>query len=254
MIKPKILYNNVLRGITPTWSGTTVTEKPPANATDWFDWTLFEADSGFLAFTMAVDTTIDTWAVYTQEVTTTPTSIKVQYESAPSVFTDLDTEFFQTPKLKIMTFSEVTVLAGRRLRFQVTTSTNPLNIRQLFAGQAFEFEQGAFTDMVYPSFVGGVKTSNVMSVNGSIIGRSVKRLEREGMLKIDYLTASWMRSNWDNFANHASRYSFFYQPNSRDYPDDVAFASVKGGINSPTNMGVGDRMAVNMKLHMLVAE
>ena len=71
MIYPKFLHSNSLRGITPTWSGTTVAAKGPENAVDWFDFSYFEADSGTLDYTVAADTDIDALSVYVATFTGT---------------------------------------------------------------------------------------------------------------------------------------------------------------------------------------
>ena len=177
MILPKFLYNNVLRGITPTWSGTTVTGKEPANAIDWRDFSYFSADSGNLDFTMTANTDIDTLSVYVATFTGTGAeTIELQYESSPSVYTSLQTVNPAGGKLTFDEFTGVTVSSSRNIRFVIATGTGTLLIRQLVVGEVLEAETGQFASMTYPNLVGGVKVSNVISTNGSIIGRSIKML------------------------------------------------------------------------------
>jgi hypothetical protein len=252
MMKPKFLWNNVLRGITPTWSGTTVSGKGPANATDFFDWSYFEADAGDLDYTMTSNTDIDAASIYTATNTST-TTITLKYESGVSSFTTLKTWTATSGKLTLDEFSGVTVSSGRRIR--LSFSGGDINVRQLVVGEVMESEQGQFATMTWPKLTGGVKTSNVVSLNGSIIGRSIKRLERRGQLDLEYISATWYRSTFEPFAQHASRYPFIYAPDLDGRSDEVAFAAVEGGIQSPENMGgFGDRMSVQMRLHMLAAD
>jgi len=252
MMRPKFLWNNVLRGITPTWSGTTVTGKGPANSVDWFNWSYFTADAGDLDFTMTANTDIDAASIYTA-TNTASTTIALKYESSVSSFTTLKTWTATSGKLTLDEFTGVTVSSGRRIR--LSFSGGDINVRQLVVGEVLEAEQGQYDDMTYPTLTGGVKTSNVVSVNGSIIGRSIKRLERRGTLSLDYLSASWYRTNWEPFAKHAARYPFIYQPNPSGQPTEVAFSAVEGGISSPSNMAnLGDRMTFKWKLHNLVAD
>lgn len=252
MMKPKFLWNNVLRGITPSFSGTTVSGKAPANATDWFDWSYFTADAGDLDYTVGADTDIDAASIFTATHSTS-TTISLKYESGVSSFTTLKTWTATSGKLTLDEFTGVTVSSGRRIRFSF--SGGDINVRQLVVGEVLEAEQGQYSDMTYPSLTGGVKTSNVVSVNGSIIGRSIKRLERRGNLNLEFLSASWYRTNWEPFAQHASRYPFIYQPNPTGQPTEVAFSAVEGGVPSPSNMANrGDRMMVKYKLHNLVAD
>jgi len=252
MIKPYFLWDNVLRGLSSTWSGTTVSGKAPANATDWFDWSYFEADAGDLDYTVSADTDIDAASIYTA-TNTAATTIALKYESGVSSFTTLKTWTATSGKLTLDTFSSVTVSSGRRIR--LSFSGGDINVRQLVVGEKLEAEQGQYADMTYPTLTGGVKTSNVVSVNGSIIGRTIKRLERRGVLSLEYLSASFYRNSFEQFAQHAARRPFIYQPNPAGRPNDVAFAAVEGGIQSPQNMaGMGDRMSMSWKLHMLVAD
>ena len=252
MIRPKILYNNVLRGLTPTFSGTAVSGKGPENSIDWQDFSFFTADTGNLDFTVGADTDIDSVAIYVA-TTAGSNSIELQYESAPSTFTSLKT--FSTPSgtLDLEEFTGVTVLSGRIIRFVITAATT-MNIRQLVVGEVMEAEQGQFASMTYPNLLGGVKASNTISQNGSILSRSIKRIERTGSLELEYLSASWIRSTWEPFAAHAARYPFIYQPDPTNRPTEVALAVASGGIEAPTNMGKGDLMSVQMKLNMLVAD
>lgn len=252
MMKPKFLWSNVLRGITPTFSGTTVSGKGPANATDWHDWSFFTADAGNLDFVMTSDTDIDAVSIFTRTHSTSNT-IALKYESGVSSFTTLHTYTATSGKLTLDEFTGVTVSSGRRIRLSFTGGD--VDVRQIVVGEVLEAEQGQYDDMTYPTLTGGVKTSNVVSVNGSIIGRSIKRLERRGNLNLEFLSASWYRTNWEPFAQHASRYPFIYQPNPSGRPTEVAFSAVEGGVPSPSNMAnMGDRMMVKYKLHNLVAD
>jgi hypothetical protein len=155
-------------------------------------------------------------------------------------------------KLTFGQFSSVTVLSGRKIRFVITAGTELL-IRQLVVGEAMVAETGQFASMQYPTLLGGLKLTNSISANGSIIGRDVKRVERMGSLNLDLLTPSWVRSTWEPFAYHAARYPFIYVPNFAAYPNEVAF-SVAESIDAPSNMGKGARMAVQWKLRHVVAD
>ena len=256
MILPKVLYSSPLRGITPTFSGTTDADNPPVNAVDWMDFSKFSADTGNLDFTMTTDTDIDTLSVYCATFTGTgANSIVLQYESSPSTYTTLATVSVAGGKLTWDEFTGVTVASGRNIRFVITVGTGTLLIRQLVVGEALEMEQGQFASMTYPTLHAGVVTSNVESVNGSIIGRSIKREERMGSLELENLSSAWIRSTWEPFSAHASRYAFIYNPNPRDYTYEVAFATMKGTLAAPKNTsGRGDRMSVSMKLRMLFAD
>ena len=251
MIKPKILWNNVIRGITPTWSGTTVTDAAPANAIDWRDFSLFTANTGNLDFVMTANTTIDAVSIFVATTAGT-NSIVLQYESSVATFTTLKTYSTPSGTLTLDTFASVTVLSGRKIRFAITAATT-MNIRQLVVGAVMEAEMGQFSSMQYPTLLGGLKITNSISSNGSVIGRDIKQVERTGSLVLDYLTPAWVRATWGPFARHAAKYPFIYQPDPSNYSYEVAF-STTDNIEAPSNMGKGDRMAVSWKLRHIVAD
>tara|TARA_R110000851_G_scaffold149524_2_gene290083 strand:+ start:2643 stop:3419 length:777 start_codon:yes stop_codon:yes gene_type:complete len=254
MIYPKILYSNSLRGITPSWSGTTLSGKPPANAIDWSDYSYFEADTGVLDFTVAVDTALDTFSAYVAKFTGSGAeTIELQYESAASTFTSLVTINPAGGKLTFNEFTAVTVLATRKIRIIITVGTGALLIRQLVAGSSMVAEQGQYQSATSPRLLGGVKVTNTISANGSILGRSIKRVERMGKLELEYLSPAWVRSTWEPFAAHAARYPFIYAWNTRDYPTEIAFSACEG-IETPKHMGKGDKMSASMKLRNLIAD
>jgi hypothetical protein len=250
MIKAKILYNNVIKGLTPTWSGTTATGKPPASSIDWLDWTFFEADAGNLDFTVGADTDIDSVALYCATAAGS-NSIELQYESAPSTFTSLAT--FSTPSgtLDITEFTGVTVSSGRRIRFVITAATT-IDIRQLIVGEVMEAEQGAWATVTAPDFVQGVKVTNNISQNGSMLGRSIKRSEKTGKIVWDHLTDSWCRNTLDSFVRHAARYPFIWQWDPTGHPNDVGFASATQ-IN-PAKHSANGYLSFEMPIKFLVAD
>jgi len=94
--------------------------------------------------------------------------------------------------------------------------------------------------------------TNNIGANGSVLGRSIKRLERQGKIQLENLTATWVRDSWEPFATHACRYPFFFQWNSRDYSSEVAFAFAEQ-IEPPKHTANG-YLAVEMPIRMLVAD
>ena len=252
---PHFLYDNVLRGITPTFSGTTLSGKTPANAVDWKDFSYFEADSGNLDYVVTEDTTIDAVSLYVATFTGTGAqSIELQYESAPATFTSLSTTASAGGVLTLTEFTPVTVLTGRTIRFVITVGTGSLLIRQLVVGEVLIAEQGQFKTVTVPTLLGGIKTSNVISGNGSVLGRSIKRVERMGKIDIENLTPSWVRSTFEPFAYHAAKFPFIYAWNPTTYPNEIAFTVVEKSITPPNHNGKGARLDMSWSVRHLIAD
>lgn len=252
-ILPKFLYNNVLRGITPSFSGTTVSGSPPANAIDWRDFSYFQADSGNLDFTMTANTDIDTVSVYVANFTGTGAeTIELQYESSPSTYTSLQTINPAGGKLTFDEFTGVTVSSGRNIRFVITVGTGSLLIRQLVVGEAMEAEQGQWSTATNPEFYQGIQVTNNIAQNGSVLGRSIKRVEKQAKIMLENLSASWVRATWEPFSQHMARYPFVYSWNPRDYPGEIGWC-VANRITAPQHTVAG-LLSVNVPVRMLVAD
>lgn len=251
MILPKFLYDSALRGITPSWSGTTVSGFEIANATDWRDFSLFRANDGNADWTVTANTTIDSWAFYCKTFEGTgDNTLTLSYESSAGVFTQLSQSTVVGGKVRLLEFNEVTVLSGRRIRINVNVGTGNLDIRQLAVGQVVESEMGQFADLVNPTFTHGYKMTNTISQNGSVLNRSIKRVERSSQLNLENLTESWYRANIEPFAKHVVKYPFFYQPNPRDYPNECSFSVVEK-MGQPKPTGKGDRISISWSLRNL---
>lgn len=250
MIYPRFLYSTLLRNIAPTFSGTTLSGMPPINATDLMDWTYFRANSGNLDFTMTANTNIDAVAIYCKTASGS-NSIVLQYESSPATFTTLATFSAPSGSLDLKTFTQVTVSSGRKLRFVITAATT-IDIRQLMAGVAMTAERGDWAGVAPPKFLSGVKVTNNIGANGSILGRSIKRVERTGKIKLDLLTDSWVRATWEPFARHFAKYPFIWQWDVNGHPNDLAFCYADG-VTPPSHTTNGFLMA-EVSIKMLVAD
>ena len=250
----KVLYSNVLRDATTVaYSGSETSGFEKENATDYFDWTLFRTSSGTtnLDFTVGSDTDLDSVSVYTKTVSGT-NSITLQYESSPSVFTTLKTYSAVSGILTFDTFSGITVSSGRKIRFSIVSATS-IDIRQLWAGEYMEFQRGQWATATPPTLTQGIKVSNNISVNGSFLGRSIKRVERSGKIMLEHLTQDWVRDTWEPFADHCTRSPFIYL-----WSDNTAYSAEVGycfaeNIVAPKNAG-NSFMSVEMPLRMLVAD
>jgi hypothetical protein len=202
---------------------------------------------------MTTDTDIDSVALYVATFTGTGShSIVLQYESSPSTFTTLSTQSTTSGKLIFDEFTGVTVSSGRKIRFVITVGTGTLLIRQLVVGEVMTAERGQWASATVPTFHQGIQVSNSISQNGSILGRSIKRIEKKGKIDLDHLSAAWVRSTWEPFSQHAARYAFIYQWNNRDYTDETAFA-IATGIKAPSHSSAG-LLSASMDCRFLTAD
>ena len=255
--KSIVLYDNVLkRNSSISYSGTTVTDRPPLSSIDFRDYSFFEAEASTvttLDFVMEFEETINAVALYVAAYSGAGNhEIKLSYESAPAVFTDLHTETDAGGALVLISFAGVTVAAGRILRFTFDLGTSPILIRQLSVGLSLEFQRGQWSGATPFNFTQGVKRDNTTSVNGSFLGSNIRRINREYNIELSLVRNDWMRSSWENFQAYASRYTFFLQWAPAEYPDEVAFCTATA-IAKP-NQDMRDFMSISMPLRCLTAD
>jgi hypothetical protein len=185
---------------------------------------------------------------------TTNQSLELYYESSPGSFTLIDTASDCWGKIRMRNFAEVTVLSGRRIRIEADRGTGAsIDVRQVAVGQRLEAEMGQYVDASNPNYTYGYKFNNSISENGSILARSVERIEKMGKLNLEYLTENWYETYWEPFAKHSVKYPFFYQPDPDNNPNAVAFASAEK-VSEPQRSGKGSRLNVNWNLRMLSSE
>jgi hypothetical protein len=248
----RVLYNNVLRDATTvTYSGTETSGFEKENAKDFLDWTLFRTSSGNtdLDYTVGANTDIDSFSIYTKTHTTANT-IALKYESSPSTFTTLQTYTATSGKLTMDSFSSVTVSSGRKIRVSFTGGS--VDVRQLWVGEYMEMQRGQWADATSPVLNQGIKVTNSISVNGSFLGRSIKRTERSGKIMLEHLTQDWVRNTWEPFTAHASKRPFVYKWSPTSYPNEIGFCFAEK-IVAPKN-AANSFMAVEMPIRMLVAD
>lgn len=248
-----VLWDNVLRDATPVESAAAASGFEVINATDWRDFTLYRPQaSAYFTVTLPADRVVDTccWFVGTAFA---GSSITLSYESSVGVFTTLATLSTATTGLKYTTFNAVTVLATRKIKVQFNSNTGAaVYLKQITVGQRMVLPIGEWADKTPHALNSGYVVENVISMNGSIIARNLRRVEKSGAINLEYLTESWVRAYWEPFTAHAARYAFLYRWNPTDYSSDIIFA-VADQINPPANMMPPPLMKVSMPFKGITA-
>jgi hypothetical protein len=254
-----VLYDNLMRteANTVSYSGSEVSGFEVENAYDWRDFSLFRAATGTTTVDtlLAAATTMDTAVVWTADRGVSGTIVlKTETAAGSGVFTTQATFSLSASgeSMLIATFASVTVALGAKVRWEVQAGAAVLDIKQLCVGVRLTNPIGQYVGQTPPNLFQGVVTTNVIAVNGSIIGRNYRRLERRDELKWDYLDPAWLRTYWEPFARHAARNAFFYQWAPSSYPLEVVMASAES-IVAPENMMPPPKMKVSMPVRALVA-
>ncbi len=220
----------------------------PLNAVDWRDFSLFRpaAGSSTLDFTVAADTALNSAVAWLAPAAGASGTITIQYESSPSTFTTLCTLAVNS-LIQWFDFAQVTVLATRKIRINFAGVSGNLDVRQISVGDKLTFPIGQWSDVAPPLLIQGVVIENLISVNGSIIGRNQRRMEKNGKLSLEYLDPAWVRSYWDAFVRSAVFHAFWWRWDPVGHPSEVAL-TVASTINAPTNMMPPPLMKADMEI------
>lgn len=250
MTIPRILYDTRFRddGVVLAYSEPEIEGFEKENAVDWRDYTSFRVSVGGSEFdaTLAADGDVDTFSWYIKKPENDYT-FKLQYESAPAVFTDLATvDTSIDPVIGMKTFPEVTVLAGRILRVEFIGLATEEDVRQLAAGIRLNAPIGQHQGVRPPNLRGDFVQSNMISVGGSFIGRDKVRQQITGTLELEFLQPqTFVRDQWLTLMEHAERFAFFYAWDLDDFPKEVVYAWAQG-TPRPLNTGPNDKMSVSL--------
>ncbi len=250
----RVLYDNLLRDpdlSSLTYDGTEVVGFEKENAIDWRDWSLFRVEGGVGTTTLEAkfgdDHVLDSASWYIKEPTETLT-MRVLYESLPAFFTLL-AEFtsLTDPLILLKTFDEVTLLSGRRLRFEFNDPVGvDQDVRQVAAGTVLAFPIGQHQGIAPPNLRGEFVVSNTIGVNGSFLGRDKVRADLQGEIDLEFVAPqTWVRDEWIPLMEHAERFAFFYAWDLDGFPDEVVFAWARS-TPRPSNTGPSAKMTTNL--------
>jgi hypothetical protein len=255
LVIPQILYANKLRttGAFFQYQGATEDPKfPLVNAVDWKDWTLFRVLEGTtdVAFSLPVGYDINCFCWFCKALGSTDTgfSIRLYKQTSPGVFAPVMPAIDPlTAPIGMQTFATESMPSNYLMlvRFVVPAGKS-LYVRQLGLGEYMTPETGQNVGVAPPSLQQQWKTTNALSVNGSLVGRNLIRLVKDYEINIEYLSPSFVQNQWAPFCTHALRYPFFFRWNPASYPTDCMFASAKT-VESPTISKPG-RLTAKMPL------
>lgn len=243
MVQAQILYANLLRSGTVTYSATPVSGFEPVNAYDWRDFTLFRPQAAAtLTVTLSGASAADSMVVWWMDAMGSDTVNLHYWDGAAWVWVAIVGQ--SSGAMSWVDFDSASSTIWR------LTFSGSQNIRQIALGVKVQFPIGQWADVNPPTLLQGVVVQNVISVNGSILGRNIKRIEKSGKLSLNLLLPDWVRTVWNDFAIHASKLAFFHRWDPVGHPTEVAFA-VASEINAPTNDRPQPRMKVDMPIRFI---
>jgi hypothetical protein len=256
MVQAQVLWDSLFFRYRSSlaYSGTVTAGFDAVNAIDWRDFTLFRYNDPGVTKTLTVTcspvaTLADTLVVWLVGPTI-PASLVVtaQVSADGSTWESLGGGTIGAV-MQWFDLAAATVDINYA-RVQITCPTGPVDFRSIAFGPRLQFPIGQWQDVNPPQLYQGVIMENVMAVNGSILGRNIKRIEKTGKISLTLLEPAWIRAEWQAFAVHVGKQAFFHRWNPVGYPNEVAFA-VATEIVAPTNDRPPPRMKVELPMRFI---
>lgn len=248
-IYPFLLYRNLANQDGATVALTNEdADFPEENGRDWFDYSLVAIADGAqtIDITLSAAADVDSAAVYF--AAGAAGTVDIYLDTGGGFGASLAT-FTINDKPQLKRFASTALPIGGVIRFAINnTSGGVIYLRQFCAGEGLLAEQGQRGGLNPPVLNQGLVVTNNISVNGSMIGRDVRQLDRRSTIALEYLTEAWVRTYWEDFTTEAIRHAFFYAWDPDFHPDEVVMASAET-INGPVNMDTPvNRMSVTMPI------
>lgn len=254
LVLAQVLYNSALATYKASlaYSGAVTSGFEPLNAVDWRDFSLFKAANSttYLTAQVTADTLVDTICAW--RAPGGSASIGVTAETSPDgvTWTNLTGVTCSVGQMKWADITPTTVPSGGYIRARIQGGASVSYWRQISIGSKLQFPRGQWAGISPPSLYQGVVVENVISANGSIIGRNLRRLEKKGAIELTHLDPAWVRTYWDAFAQSAAKYAFWYRWSPVGYPTEICFA-VADSIEAPVNAAPPPLMSVTMPIRFL---
>jgi len=265
IVYPQICYDNLLRSASSVVvAGGEQTGFEAIYAYDWRDFTTYRpAASSTGTYTSTITATItktcivSAIVIWIESGAASTSRVTVEAEATPGGGYVYSTSFTGpgkgwtngpvTPDSNVV--SGWSVQAGCAVRVKFDGFNGSSGVRQVTVGPSFCTETGQWGGVMPPSLNGGFVTETVISMNGSLLARNVRRVEKSMTINLNKLSQAWIRNTWEPFTSQAIRYPFWYRWNPITYPTDIAFAAADD-INLPKN-DVNALMSVAMPIKVV---
>lgn len=233
---PLIGYENLLRdsGATVTYSTQTIGFEA-SNAYDWLEysqWLPSASGASWIRASFSSAQSCDYFACAAHTIGANSGSVVLQYSTNGG--SSWSNAF--TPVVPVGTdvvwqsFDSVSAADWRVL----VTATPAAGLGVVSFGSAMQCQRGVTGGFSPPDLAFNDNLTNVVSINGTYLGRS---LISEGIqidVQLENVTEAWAHDTWRPFLIHARQYPFFIQWNNDTYANGSALVWQEGSTSRPS--------------------
>ncbi|NTW98522.1 MAG: hypothetical protein HGB35_01015 [Geobacteraceae bacterium] len=94
----------------------------------------------------------------------------------------------------------------------------------------------------------GIEAVNGLSESGAFLGRIIRGTTYGSTVSIKNMTPEWYRSTFERFIAVAKTSAWFYAWRLADYPEEIGYCWVKGGVAVPEKSGPKGFMSVSFDI------
>lgn len=177
-------------------------------------------------------TTADYFAMYAHDMAQTGASVVLQYSDDDSTWTNAFDPIFPSSEKPIL--KSFTQSSHEYWRLYLDGAVQQIGVTMF--GTVLEMQRGL--SVGYKAFTMGSenKAINSESNSGNFIGKSVIKEPVTASLDFEYITPGWLRQYWPTMIATLDTSPFFVVPHPTDYPDEVGYCWLQGGVNEPEYM------------------
>lgn len=139
---------------------------------------------------------------------------------------------------------------GIRIKITPGGSIKP-QIAVVYTGVIMEMERDIYVGHTPVTYGRQVDAVNRFSESGAYLGRIVKATTFASKIDMENMTKVWYRSTFDAFIKASKTVPFFYAWRFTDYPYEIGYCWVTGGVPVAANTGPNGMMSVSFTVNAL---
>lgn len=238
--KPRVLWNNLMATGSPS-SVTPSVDPDPVNYSyqncyDSRSYTYWKVTAGtqYLTFVFPSGKAVTAYGIYSpgdETLGSTGGTIQLQY-SQDGGGSWLDWATAEAPIDNTPIYRSGDSITAARWRWKIITSVD-VYIAMLSFGADFAFERGCHDGFSPPYLARATILTNNVSQAGNWLGRSIIRDSVKFSFNMDFLTESFVRTDWHDFVVWAEQKAWFLLWNKDQYPADACICWVDESITPP---------------------
>jgi len=233
---PKFLYDNRFSDGTPVAS-TTATGYSVLNLIDWRSYTAWQPTA--LPATVTIDcgsaVAADYWTIFGHDLHTSGCAIQLRASTDNFATSDVLVDSL-TPSSDANFVRHFASVSYRYWRIRITGAATMPSINIASVGVAFDipvYLSGGFDPI-------GREPRGVLnrSEEGHPLGRTVQWEEWAQSLSFEWVTWSWLRSDWQGaWDEHLRDTPFIFQWDSTGHASEIYLVNIDGGYRAPHSAG-----------------